>query len=141
MLLSPAFKLLGIFCFLNGGSFSVLVWVERFFFSSAYEEGFRIAIEIIWSRLLNLLEMWSFNVCFRLYKYSCCFRMWVYDIQCLEIPALQCFLSPLLTSVSMPLCHDLLPFWFYHHRQSQCKLDWWTDVASFKNQTCFFVRL
>ena len=108
----------------------------RVFFPLACGDGFRISTEIIWSGLLNSLEMWSFNVCFRLYKYSWCFRMWFYDIQRLEITALQHFLFPLLTSASVPLCHDLLLCCFYQHHQV-VQLQY--KLVSFGNQTCIFL--
>lgn len=113
-----------IFHFLNGESSDVLVWDSRFF-SLASGEGFRISTEMIWSRLLNSLKIWLFNLWFRFYKYSC-FRMWFYDIQCLKIPALQHFLSHLMTSASSPLCYDLLTYCFYQYHQvvqSQYKLE------------------
>lgn len=79
-------------------------------------------------------------MCSRLYKYSCSFKVWFYDVQCLETPALQHFLSSLLTSASVPLCLDSLPSCFYQHHQvvwSHYKLENWSAFFQKPNMYLF----
>lgn len=122
-----------IFHFLNRDSSNVSVWDSRFFPQLMGRDS-GISTGMIWSRLLNSLKIWLFNLWFRFYKHSC-FRVQFYDIQCLKIPALQHFLSPLMTSAFSPLCYDLLTCCFYRYHQvvqSQYKLE---------NQSSFFQKL